>query len=144
MYRTRIDDLPRQGLSRIFVGAERGAVGLSAYLVEADAGQGPGSHTHPYDEVAFVLRGRARWTVGGRELEAQQGDILVVKAGEVHAFQAEGAEGLLQLDLHLAPRFAQTDLDETSAVPPAPHVVALSGPTTVTGWLAALARTSIR
>ena len=110
MYQIRVADLPASPLSRVFVGAERGDVGVSAYLVNAAPGKGPVPHHHPYDKVAFVQAGRARWTVNGEDHEAGAGDILVVKAGEIHSFRAVGDEPLVQLDIHLSPRFVQTNV----------------------------------
>jgi mannose-6-phosphate isomerase-like protein (cupin superfamily) len=37
--------------------------------------------------------------------------VLVIKAGEVHAFTAIGDEPLVQLDIHMSPTFIQEDLD---------------------------------
>ena len=110
MYRIRADELPQYGMSRVFVGAERGDVGVCAYLVNAPLGKGPPPHRHPYDKVAFVQAGRAKWTVNGEEHEAQAGDILVVKAGEIHSFLSVGDEPLVQLDIHLGPRFIQENV----------------------------------
>ena len=110
MYRVHLTDLPASGLSRVFTGADHGDVAISAYFVTASEGSGPGPHTHPYDEIVIVQSGRSLWTVGGQEHEAGPGDVLVVKAGEVHAFRAVGDEPLVQLDLHLGPRFIQHDL----------------------------------
>jgi quercetin dioxygenase-like cupin family protein len=110
MYRIRQQDLPLHGVSREFVGADQGDVAMSAFLVDAPAGRGPGPHRHPYDEVVFVREGRARWTVNGEEFEAGPGDILIVKAGEIHGFRAVGPELLVQLDVHLSPRYIQENL----------------------------------
>ncbi len=110
MHRVRQEDLPFRGVSHEFVGAEQGGVGICVYLLSARAGQGPGPHRHPYDEVQFVRSGRGLWTVEGREFEASAGDILVIKAGEVHGFKAIGDEPLEQLDVHLSPRFIQENL----------------------------------
>ena len=112
MYRIRVEDLPHYGISRRFVGAERGDVGISAYLVNSAPGKGPPPHHHPYDKVAFVQSGRARWIVNGETHEASAGDILVVKAGEIHSFRAIGDEPLVQLDVHLSPQFILTNVDE--------------------------------
>jgi quercetin dioxygenase-like cupin family protein len=38
------------------------------------------------------------------------GDIFVIKAGEIHSFKAVGDSPLVQLDIHLSPRFIQEDL----------------------------------
>jgi mannose-6-phosphate isomerase-like protein (cupin superfamily) len=48
--------------------------------------------------------------VDGKECEASAGDILVIKAGEVHSFKNTGDTPLVQLDVHLSPRFIQENL----------------------------------
>jgi len=87
MYRVRQEDLPFQGSSHRFVGADNGDVNVSVFLLSALPGRGPGPHRHPYDEVQFVREGRGLWNVDGKEFEAGAGDILVVKAGEIHSFK---------------------------------------------------------
>lgn len=110
MFRYRQDELPFVGSSHQFVGAERGDVGISVFLLSAEPGRGPGPHRHPYDEVQFVREGRGVWTVAGQEFEAGAGDILVIKAGEVHGFRCVGTSPLVQVDVHLSPRFIQENL----------------------------------
>ena len=110
MLRFHKTDLPHAGSSHQFVGADQGDVGISAFLLSAPPGRGPGPHRHPYDEVQFVREGRGLWVVEGEEFEAGAGDILVIKAGEVHSFKNIGPEPLVQLDVHLSPRFIQEDL----------------------------------
>jgi quercetin dioxygenase-like cupin family protein len=110
MHRVRQDDLPFVGSSHDFVGAEHGDVAISVFLFDGQPGSGPGPHRHPYDEVQFIRQGRGRYVVNGREFEAGAGDILVIKAGEVHSFTCIGDEPLVQLDVHLSPRFIQENL----------------------------------
>ncbi len=110
MYRVRQQDLPFQGSSHQFIGADHGDVNVSAFLLSALPGRGPGPHRHPYDEVQFVREGRGLWTVDGRTFEAGAGDILVIKAGEIHSFQSIGDTALMQVDVHLSPRFVQENL----------------------------------
>ncbi|HEU4456730.1 MAG TPA: cupin domain-containing protein [Gemmatimonadales bacterium] len=110
MYRVRQQDLPFLGSSHRFVGADHGDVGISVFLLSALPGRGPGPHRHPYDEVQFVREGRGLWTVNGEEFEAGAGDILVIKAGEIHGFRCIGDAPLVQVDVHLSPRFIQEDL----------------------------------
>ena len=110
MHRIRQQDLPFVGSSHQFVGADQGDVGVSVFLFRGQPGAGPGPHRHPYDEIQFVREGRGVWTVDGVEFEAGAGDVLVIKAGEVHSFRAVGDTPLVQLDVHLSPRFVQEDL----------------------------------
>jgi quercetin dioxygenase-like cupin family protein len=110
MYRVRQEALPFVGLSHNFVGADNGDVNISAFLLRAEPGQGPKPHRHPYDEVQFVREGRGRYVINGAEFEASAGDILVIKAGEVHSFTCIGDGPLVEVDIHLSPRFIQENL----------------------------------
>jgi quercetin dioxygenase-like cupin family protein len=111
MHRVRQQDLPLIGSSHNFVGAEHGDTGVSVFLFNGGPGKGPGPHRHPYDEIQFIQQGRGLWTVNGEQFEAGAGDILVIKAGEVHSFRNTGDGPLVQLDVHLSPRFIQENID---------------------------------
>lgn len=111
MHRVRQQDLPLRGSSHNFVGADQGGVGVSVFLFQGAPGRGPGPHRHPYDEVQFIREGRGLWTVDGEQFEAGAGDILVIKAGEVHSFRCIGDAPLVQLDVHLSPTFIQENLE---------------------------------
>jgi quercetin dioxygenase-like cupin family protein len=110
MLRVHQSELPHRGSSHQFVGADQGEVDVSVFLFDGAPGAGPGPHRHPYDEIQFIRSGRGRYLVEGREFEAGAGDILVIKAGEVHSFKCLGPERLVQVDLHLSPTFIQEDL----------------------------------
>lgn len=110
MYRTRQEDLPLIGSSLNFVGADNGDTGISVFLFNGGPGKGPGPHRHPYDEIQFIREGRGHYIVDGVEFEAGAGDILVIKAGEIHSFKAIGDAPLVQLDVHISPRFIQENL----------------------------------
>lgn len=51
MYRVRQEQLPFQGMSHQFVGADNGDVGTSMFFVNAPPGRGTRRHRHPYDKV---------------------------------------------------------------------------------------------
>jgi mannose-6-phosphate isomerase-like protein (cupin superfamily) len=69
-----------------------------------------GPQGHPYDEIQFIREGRGVWTVSGQTLEGGAGDIFVIKAGEIHSFKVVGVSPLVQVDVHLSPRFIQENL----------------------------------
>jgi quercetin dioxygenase-like cupin family protein len=110
MFRTRQSDLPLRGSSLNFVGADNGDTGISVFLFNGASGKGPGPHRHPYDEIQFISAGRGKYIVDGVEFEAGAGDVLVIKAGEVHSFTVIGSEPLVQLDVHVSPTFIQENL----------------------------------
>lgn len=111
MHRINETQLPAVGISRQFLGAEQGEVAISAFIVSAPEGRGPVLHRHPYDTVAFVREGTGRWTVGDQETDGAPGDILVVKAGEMHKFVSLSPEPLVLIDVHLSARFVQENLE---------------------------------
>jgi mannose-6-phosphate isomerase-like protein (cupin superfamily) len=104
-----LEQLPFVGMSHEFIGERQGAP-FSAYIVTAKPGQGPALHKHPYVEVAFVIEGSARITVGDEEREVQAGGIAVIPANTPHRFVNSGDSVLRQIDIHASPNFIQTDL----------------------------------
>lgn len=112
MHHVRKEALPFVGSSHQFVGADHGDSSVSVFLFNGAPGAGPGPHRHPYDEIQFIQNGRGRYTVSGETFEAGAGDIFVIKAGEVHSFKCIGDEPLVQLDIHMSPRFIQENLPQ--------------------------------
>lgn len=110
MHHVRKEHLPHAGSSHHFVGADQGGLNVSVFLFDGRPGSGPGPHRHPYDEIQFVQSGRGLWKVNGVEFEGGAGDVFVIKAGEIHEFKAVGDEPLVQIDVHLSPRFIQENL----------------------------------
>ena len=113
MYAVRKSDLPLIGSSYNFVGADHAGVGASIYFVEMQPGRGAPLHVHPYDEILTIQEGHARAVVGNEILELGPGDILVVKANTPHGFVNFGDSVLKQMDVHLSPRFIQTNLESS-------------------------------
>lgn len=110
MHHVRQKDLPFVGSSHQFIGAEQGDTSVSVFLFQGNAGSGPGPHRHPYDEIQFIREGRGVWTVNGSTFEGGAGDVFVIKAREIHSFKVIGNSPLVQLDVHLSPRFIQENL----------------------------------
>ena len=109
----RKQDLPFIGSSYNFVGADQGNVGISIYFVEAQPGRGAPLHVHEYDEIMTMHEGVSRLVLGDTIREAVVGDIVVIKAGTPHGFVNIGDGVLKQVDVHVSPRFKQTNLQPT-------------------------------
>jgi mannose-6-phosphate isomerase-like protein (cupin superfamily) len=98
-------ELPRDVISRDFVGEDHGGVGACVLFVDAKPGDGPRLHRHPYVEILIVLEGVSTFNDGVSETEAGAGHMVVVDAGQAHGFVNRGQSTLRQIDVHLSPRF---------------------------------------
>ena len=97
--------LPRDVISRDFVGDDHGGVGACVLFVDAKPGEGPRLHRHPYVEILIVLEGTSTFKDGDTTIEVGAGQMAVVDAGQAHGFVNSGAGILRQIDIHLSPRF---------------------------------------
>jgi quercetin dioxygenase-like cupin family protein len=86
------------------LGDEIGA-GISVIVVNAEPGEGPRLHRHPYPEVFVVLEGEATFTLDGEQRVVRAGEIVVAPGGVAHGFTNTGDGRLLQVDVHESPRF---------------------------------------
>ena len=73
-------------------------------------GEGPTLHVHPYDEIFTITEGRARFTVGDKIIDAEEGDVVLGPANIPHGYQNLGPGRLDSLDIHLSPEWIQFDL----------------------------------
>lgn len=76
-----------------------------------EPGTGPALHVHPYDEVFVVQQGRARFFIGSEVIDAEAGETVMGPAGVPHKFINLGPGRLQTLDIHLSPRWIQTNLE---------------------------------
>ncbi|NTU59884.1 MAG: cupin domain-containing protein [Deltaproteobacteria bacterium] len=72
-------------VSKTLVDKKTGTVTLFAF----DAGQGLSEHTAPFDAVVQILDGEARLVVGGVEVAAPAGRLVVMPAHVPHSVKAE-------------------------------------------------------
>ncbi|MEZ5778214.1 MAG: cupin domain-containing protein [Paracoccaceae bacterium] len=84
--------------------------GLSMFLVDAAPGKGPGPHRHPYPETFVVHDGNVRFIVDGNQIDAEEGDIVIVHADETHQFSNSGDDRLRMTCIHAADSM-ETDWD---------------------------------
>jgi quercetin dioxygenase-like cupin family protein len=85
---------PEPGLTRC-VGAHNDKLFLVEHRME-DGWVGA-AHSHPHDQIVYVVSGRLRVTGGGRTFEAGQGDSFVVRGGVEH--QASALEPSVVIDV---------------------------------------------
>jgi quercetin dioxygenase-like cupin family protein len=102
------DELPFDGYTWEFQGFQHGDTNVSFIIVEAQPGEGPKLHSHPYEEVFIVQEGQATFTVGDTTIEVAAGQIAIAPAGLPHKFINSGTGVLRQVDIHVSPRFITT------------------------------------
>jgi mannose-6-phosphate isomerase-like protein (cupin superfamily) len=94
------DDLPRDGNTYEFEGAQYDDTDVSFIWVEMPPGDTVRLHQHRYKEIFIVQDGSATFTVDSTVLEVKVGDIVIVPAGVPHGFTNSGTTMLRQIDIH--------------------------------------------
>ena len=73
-------------------------------------GEGPNLHVHPYDEVFYLIEGRAEFTVGDKKFVAEKGTMVIGPANIPHSYKNLGPGRLDSIDVHLNSEWIQYDL----------------------------------
>jgi len=82
---TRLIDIQEGGIvSRTLAKRSGGTVTLFGF----DAGQSLSEHSAPFDAFVHVLVGRLRLRIGGREVDASAGHMVLMPAQVPHALEA--------------------------------------------------------
>ena len=108
--KARIEDLPGSETADRFEGHSAGS-SVSVFLSHNTPGTGPPLHAHPYEETFFVIEGDVLFTIDGVEVEARDGDIVVVPANTPHKFVSRG-ETHNQFSIHPVGQMQTTWLEE--------------------------------
>jgi quercetin dioxygenase-like cupin family protein len=79
--------------------------GCTAACVKTPAGSGTpeGIHTHPVDQVFYILQGTLNLEIAGAEYEAGPGSVVRFPANTPHRNWNEGPEAVLHLTIKAPP-----------------------------------------
>jgi len=72
-------------VSKTLVDKKIGTITLFAF----DAGQGLSEHQAPFDAVVQIIEGKARLTIGGKEVIASAGELIIMPGNIPHAVNAD-------------------------------------------------------
>jgi Uncharacterized conserved protein, contains double-stranded beta-helix domain len=61
-------------------------------------------HSHPHEQVGYLLEGTLTFTVDGESLPVEAGDSYVVPGGEPHGAENKGDTAAVGLDIFSPPR----------------------------------------
>jgi quercetin dioxygenase-like cupin family protein len=59
------------------------------------------SHTHPGEEVIYVIEGSWEYTISGKPVKATAGDVLFVPAGAIHSAKNVGTGNAVELATYI-------------------------------------------
>jgi quercetin dioxygenase-like cupin family protein len=97
--KARWSELPmedvRRGVRRCAFGTDRAMLVMNE--VAPDMQVVP--HSHDFDQIAVVVQGRMRFTIGGETVDVGAGEVLLIPAGVEHAGEVLGDEPALNLDV---------------------------------------------
>jgi len=71
-------------VSKTLLDRKAGTLTLFAF----DAGQGLSEHTSPYDATLYILEGAAKLMIGGREVLARAGEMVIMPPHVPHSVKA--------------------------------------------------------
>lgn len=73
---------------------------ISEWWLDAHT-QGPGAHSHPEDDVFYVIEGTMSLRVGERWIDAPRGAFVLVPGGTTHDFEnrSDARAGVLNLSI---------------------------------------------
>ena len=83
-----------------------GAYAISEWWLEPHT-RGPGPHSHPDDDVFYVLAGTISVLVGSEWVQADAGSFVLIPGGMTHDFQNRGSERAGMLDISAPGGFEQ-------------------------------------
>jgi quercetin dioxygenase-like cupin family protein len=103
----------RAGVTRrVFSGAN-----ATLAFTTLDPGHTPNPHSHPHEQIVYVLAGELRFVVGDEEAIVGPGDMLVVPPGVQHWAETIGSEPAIDLSV-FSPRreeYAAEERDDGGA-----------------------------
>jgi quercetin dioxygenase-like cupin family protein len=85
----------RPGVSRRVFSGE----GATLAWTTLEPGHEPRPHSHEYEQIVYIVSGRARFVVGDEERVVAAGDMLVVPPNVEHWAQTLGDEPVLDLSI---------------------------------------------
>ena len=86
---------PADGIARRIVVGDK----LMLALIEIQPGHPVQPHSHPHEQMGYVVSGRVRFRAGSLHRELGPGDLYAMSGGEEHGVEVLGQEPALLLDV---------------------------------------------
>ncbi|MCL4439882.1 MAG: cupin domain-containing protein, partial [Firmicutes bacterium] len=59
----------------------------------------PAFHSHPHEQLTYILRGKAEFVLGDETLDLEEGDLLLIPPNITHSLKVIGTVPVLNLDV---------------------------------------------
>jgi quercetin dioxygenase-like cupin family protein len=76
-----------------------------------EPGHTPNPHSHPHEQIVYVLSGKLRFVVGNEDTVVESGDMLVIPPGVEHWAETIGTDPAVDLSV-FSPRRDEYALEE--------------------------------
>jgi quercetin dioxygenase-like cupin family protein len=86
---------PRKGVIRKVFSGKNSMMTLN----EIKAGTTPNLHSHPHEQLTYILSGEAEFVLGKEVLRLKAGDLLLVPPNVPHSLKVIGNETVLNMDV---------------------------------------------
>ena len=90
---------------------------VSFALIELEPDVSVAEHSHPNEQVGFIVEGTFSFTIGGETRELAPGDTYVIPGGVRHSARS-GPEGTVAVDIFSPPREDWKRLEREEPRPP--------------------------
>lgn len=87
--------IAREGVSRRAFAGERCMLVLNQIEPHAR----PAPHSHPHEQITYILEGECDFTLGEKTVRMRPGDVILVPPDARHALRPVGTETVLNLDV---------------------------------------------
>jgi len=61
-------------------------------------------HSHPNEQLTFVVQGKGEFTVNGKKVSVKKGSSYILKPGETHGLKTLGKEKYIDINVFYPPR----------------------------------------
>lgn len=78
----------------------QGGCSISEWRLEPHT-QGPGAHSHPEDDIFYVIEGTMSFLIGDRWVDAPKGSFVLAPGGVTHDFENRSSEPAVALNFSI-------------------------------------------
>ena len=89
---------------RVLGGTERSQAAAMT-LAPGESTGGPQNRHRTSDQWLYVVNGSGAATVGGRDVDLAEGDLILIAAGETHEIRAAQSESLVTVNVYAPPEY---------------------------------------